>query len=516
MDAIAVLFGGALRESAFEELESGKNAFGLTLECAAALDNVSKVVLLVNEDFDEGRIPGFIEHIELIKKPAWTTKSFFETLSAAAADFDFIYYAWADTPLLDGGLAAALVARMNRFAAEYAYADGWPDGLAPELLLPSTIAFLARLNGDAELPIERQTVFNVLQKDINSFDIETEIAPVDLRNHRLNLAADSKRNLLLIKRLRNAPWSDYRCAEKVLGEKPSLLRTLPAFFPVMVASRCPQRCSFCPYDGSTERPVEFMALKNFESVLDKIVGFAGDGVIDLSLWGEFALHPEKEQLIEAVLARRELSLIIETCGLGWDAPLLDRLASSASTAAARENGMAPLSWIVSLDAAAPSRYRTLHGEGFEEATALVTTLLRLFPGAVYVQAIRVRDAEDDIEQFYRFWTEAGAKVIIQKYDDFCGMCAQLRAGDISPIIRNPCWHLMRDMPILIDGTVAACRTASLGVMSSEKGMIQALGNIFTEEPGVIWERGTERYHEHCEGRWTTLCGQCDEYYTYNF
>ena len=135
-------------------------------------------------------------------------------------------------------------------------------------------------------------------------------------------------------------------------------------------------------------------------------------------------------------------------------------------------------------------------------------LLALFPKDAYAQAVRVKGAEDDIELFYRFWKDAGANTIIQKYDDFHGILPDLRAADLSPITRLPCWHLQRDMPVLLDGTVPACRE------DLERGRV--LGNVFSESLEAVWERGEALYREHGNREYAGICAGCDEYYTYNF
>jgi spiro-SPASM protein len=272
-----------------------------------------------------------------------------------------------------------------------------------------------------------------------------------------------------------------------------------------------------------------MEAGRFETILEKITAFSGDAVIDLSLWGEFGLHPRKMELAAAVLARPELALIIETSGLGWKAEELEQAADIARNAAGQErkNPLPPLSWILSLDTADPRRYREIRGPGFSEALDCTKRLLALFPKDAYVQALRTAGTEDDIEQFYRSWKEAApngtANIIIQKYDDFCGALPKKQASDLSPVKREPCWLIMRDMPVLIDGTVPLCREdldclkgrgGSRG--APEKGRGRVLGNVFSDSLEAIWSRGESFYLEHCEKKYDSLCVECDEYYTYNF
>jgi len=524
MKALCVLYGGRLEAEAFEKVlpcKTGKeSAFSLAVSSARTFPGVEKTVLLGMQDKGYQYLPA---DVETVLRPSWTRKSLFEEISRLSSGFDFAYFAWADCPLLDPALAGAMAERHLRYIAEYSYADGWPYGIAPEILGPGIAGILAKLSEGSDGPVERDALFQVIQKDINAFDIETEISPVDLRPYRISLTADSKRNLLLLTRfmgvLKQAASNDQISAadiEKIILEKPALLRTLPAFFNIQVLGACPQACSICPWPshgGSvpvTERK-ELMPKAAFASLLDKIEEFAGDAVIDLSLWGELSLHPEHFELIEMVLARPALSLVIETSGIGWKEEELKALA--AMQAIPRKNHMAPLSWIVSLDAFDPERYRELRGPGFSEAQSCVKTLLSLFPNDAYVQAVRLKGAEDDIEKFYRFWKGENSKqVIIQKYDDFAGALPKMQAADLSPVKRRPCWHIQRDINILMDGRVPGCREN----LAALKEGAEVLGNAFSGDLSLIWENGVALYNMHCKAEYPGICALCDEYYTYNF
>ncbi|MDR2536141.1 MAG: spiro-SPASM protein [Treponema sp.] len=519
MNALSVLYGGSLQEAAYEPIFSGKNALSLALAQAADFPDTHKTVLLIRDD--PAYKPEYLEaSYEVIKSPQWTKKSLLDTLARLSQGFDLTYFAWADCPFLDPELTKTIAERHLRYVAEYSYSDGLPYGLSPELLAPGVAAILSKILGDNDGPVERDALFSVIQKDINAFDIETVISPVDLRRHRLSLTADSKRNLLLLSRFAEAGFSGPQDAERFIREKPELLRTLPNFYPIQVSAACPQTCSLCPYPrfNAANIPLherkDFLDPVAFVELLDAICAFSEDGIIDLSLWGELSLHPEKMHLIRSVLSRPNLSLIIETSGIGWKTGELEALAEEARQGQVRKNQQPPLSWILSLDAHDPQRYREIRGSGYPEAMETAKTLLRLFPKDAYMQAVRVKGAEDDIEEFYRSWKDAGSQIIIQKYDYFCGSLPELRAADLSPIKRCPCWHLMRDMPILIDGRVPLCREDLAVLAGAAEGRI--LGNIFSDSLETIWARGEKFYREQCKAEYTGICAGCDEYYTYNF
>jgi spiro-SPASM protein len=492
---------------------------------------VEKTVFL---GIDGRGYPDLPQGVETALRPSWTRKTLLEEIARLSVGWDFTYFIWADCPLLDPALAGSMAERHLLYRAEYSYADGWPYGLAPEILGPGTAGILAKLSEDSDGPVERDALFQVIQKDINAFDIETEISPVDLRPYRLSLSADSKRNLLLLSRLMgefdqhqpNKPASNGRVSaadiEKIISEKPALLRTLPAFFNIQVLGACPQACSICPwpsYGGSGNAVTgrkDFMPKAAFAELVEKIAEFAGDGVSDLSIWGELSLHPEHCELIETVLKKTELSLVIETSGIGWKTDELKALAALRPTAP-RKNHMAALSWIVSLDAFDPERYREVRGPGFSEAQSCAKTLLSLFPNDTYVQAVRLKGAEDDIEKFYRSWKgEDSKQVIIQKYDDFAGALPKMQAADLSPVKRRPCWHIQRDMNILLDGRVPRCREDIAVLKGGGAHSGEVWGNAFSDDLSLIWEKGAALYSGHCKAEYSGICALCDEYYTYNF
>ncbi|MCL2066629.1 MAG: spiro-SPASM protein [Treponema sp.] len=525
MNALLVLYGGELCDEAFATVFNGKNSFSLALERSKSFPGVGKIILLADQNRD---FSGFSE-IQVERQDSWTKFSLLKTISELSQGFDFVYYAWTDCPFLDPALAGAIARRHVDYAADYSYADGWPLGIAPEIISPQTSGILANILGSDDGKVGRDTLFSVIQKDINAFDIETEISPVDLRCHRISLCADSRRNLLLLNRFASEAGAipDAAQVQRIIEEKPEVLRTLPAFFPVQVYGGCPQSCALCPYPVVSKEPVtgrkDHMDGKKFELLLDKIIAFSGDAVIDLSLWGELSLHPDKMDLIDMVISRPELALIIETSGIGWKSEELEKcasLAQKAEAAGARKSRLPPLSWILSLDAFDPVRYKEMRGQGFAEAIDCAKKLFALLPKNTYVQAVRTAGAEDDIEKFYRSWKEAApmgdANIIVQKYDDFCGFLDKKQASDISPVIRKPCWHIMRDMPVLIDGTVPLCREELEALKEHGGEGSRTLGNVFTDSLEKIWEAGLCFYIEQCGKNYSGFCTACDEYYTYNF
>ena len=87
-----------------------------------------------------------------------------------------------------------------------------------------------------------------------------------------------------------------------------------------------------------------------------------------------------------------------------------------------------------------------------------------------------------------------------------GLLPDEKPADLSPLERNSCWHLRRDMNILSDGSVPLCRTRV-----SEKA-----GNVFEDSLDSIWKNISKEVEKHINSDYCSVCKGCDEYYTFNF
>jgi len=500
MKNISVINAIDLHPPAARPLGNGFSAFSRALKFARDLPGVTQTVLLASAA--NPLPPDTPRDCRVIARTAWTVADLTAELEKLADGFEDIFYFFGDCPFLDLPVAMKMHGNHRKYWADYTFADGYPQGLTPEIVTRDAVS---RLRGMASTDTgrpDRETLFTILRKDINSFDIETELAPADLRLLRASLSADTERNFLLLQRVVQAGGTDVESICRALQEEPRILRTLPAFFPIQVVERCPHACSYCPYPvfaGEVTKKSGVMEPEKFAQLVARIAELSGDAVIDISLWGEPSLHPQVLQLISSVLATPGLSLVIETSGVGWDPGLFARVKSDFASRP---------TWIVSLDASTEDMYKRLRGAGYAEAVKTAELLLATFPGTTWVQAVRMKENEDDLETFFKTWKARTENVIIQKYDSFSSFLPDRKVADLSPVKRFPCWHLKRDMAILLDGTVPLCR--------EDLKREHVLGNAFTEKLATIWERGETLYRQHIAENYPPLCAGCDEYYTYNF
>ena len=496
MNNIAIVNGIDISQYVFKELVDNNNTIQLVAEYSQNLPEVDKVVL-----FSKDISLKFPCNSNIALKD-WNLKKLLLKMKEVAKGYDNIFYYYLDCPFLDKKLSDSIYKNHEKYLADYTFADGYPYGLTPEVISYSIIDRLIKLSEKTSQKINRDSIFEIIKKDINAFDIETEISPKDMRLLRVKLAADKNRNFILLKEMALDGFKNAESIIDYIEKNPETLRTLPAFYSIQIVEGCPQSCSYCVYPvfgGDIRKKKKEMKISDFSQIIDSIVNFCEEAVINISLWGEPSSHTGIIDIIRTVLEREKLDLVIETSGIGWDMNALREISKTLSKH--------PI-WIVSLDAWKEEIYTTLRGNGYKEAYSAAEQLLEIFPEKVYLQAVRMINNEDDLEHFYKNWQKKTKNIIIQKYDNFCGILPDNKVTDLSPLDRIPCWHLKRDLNILIDGTIPLCREDVYKKIT--------FGNIFSDSLDSIWEKGKTYYQSHLSRDYPDLCKKCDEYYTFNF
>lgn len=505
METLAIINASRLNEFATMPLAGGPSAIERIIEFSRSQCGVdTNILVLAHQPMPEY---GF----STVIKPLWTMHDVLSSMAEFAADrpgAKTVQYIQADSPFMDESLTAILLELHRKYRAEYTFADGYPPGFAPEIIATRVIPNLVELAGRFNVPADRDGLFAVIQKDINSYDIETHLSPLDSRAYRFSPVCDSKRNFMAAERLWNLGARSADDALTLIPEHYELLRTVPAFMWVQIVEACPQACSYCPYPRMVGNPIGlpgFMPTGNFDRLMLEAEALCDDLVVDVSLWGEPSLHPDIEGIVKAVLARPRFTLIVETSGIGWKPGLAESLSVMGGNR---------IQWIVSLDDADEEGYRRLRGEGKDEASAFAEHMLKATPGNVHIQAVRMKENEPRLESFYRAWKKRSDKVIIQKYDSFASTLPDLAVADLSPIDRLPCRHLARDMAVLLDGSVVPCKHC-LKEGNERLVYAETLGKVFSDGLETLWNRVGSWYERHTKAEYPEPCRHCDEYHTFN-
>lgn len=500
----------ALSENAVAPLADGPSAAERVRRFAAALPNVVRTTILA----DPGTPAAITAGAGVITRDTWDTVGLLSSLKEAAADAEALLLCRADAPFLDPEVTLRMLESHHTYVAEYTFADGYPGGITPEIVDPRILDQLRTLAEKSPAPLGRDALFGVVQKDINAFDVETELSPVDLRMLRATLACDTARNYLLCSRVAaelesggpaGGDGGTWGCAVRItelLQNRAEILRTLPAYTSIQVVEGDVQTPIHSPYrlirpDAMEDRGE--MPLERYEALIGELAGFAPDGMVHISLWGEAGLHSRLPDLIRAVEDAPGLELLVETSGVGWRAEHLSEIAAMKLTSTR---------FIIDLDTDDEDSYTRVRGRGFQEARQTADTLLEAHGDRVYVQTIRMGETEQEVEAFYRAWKDRGVQVIVQKYDHYCGRLPDRRVTDISPLSRFPCRHTQRDLNILIDGSVPMCR--------EDLDRKHMMGNVFEDGIESVWQNGSAAHLRQVRAEYPELCRRCDEYYTFNY
>ncbi len=543
MKNLVVLYGGDLTSHAFEKVFGSECAFERVLLWASKFSE--KIILFLKDSSPvANQISSFVSaspakpKIEIISHDSWTKSLFISEIASALKKhgFESAIVSWADTPFLNEKLTRDLVEMHEKYAAEYSFADGFPYGLAPELIESGTASILSELSkntlkGEGEKSIDREAIFSVMRLDINSFEVETLISDEDYRLLRFSFDAGSKINFLSCRNLyeeaekQKVDLSDAYELSNLASRSPSVMQTLPAFYNIQISSKFNHKYSYSLESiGKNPAPKDFMPLSDFKKILSQIRNFSENAVISLSAFGEPLLNPEFLQFAIEVINQKDdshkISLLIETDGLLVTEELAQKIAECAKSKNAEVN------WIIYIDAVEKSMYARLHNcdeSHFEKALSAIPLLEKHFEGHVYPQFMRLKTSEPQLESFYRFWKEkespSKGELIIQKYNSVCGTLPDLKPADLSPVNRIPCWHLRRDLTILADGSVPFC---------FQLAFPENAGNILSEGIEKVWGRFGQVLKNHLEllcslnsGKSEpksadNKCGICDESYTFNF
>ena len=509
MKSIVVLFD---EKNNYEDLKAfdGKSAKELCSDAAASLDMPVKT------------IDGLSTISELVGELASICS---ETQS------DSLIFSFADCPFLNKSLVKELLDTHFDYKAEYTFAEGYPEGFAPVVIDRGTLGILAELakTTAAEVgskKITRSCIFDLIKTDINSFEVETVLAPVDWRLFRFAFDCRKKETFISCQKLyelikNGADSSSAAALSELAAKKPEILKTVPAFYNLQLAQKCRGICSYCPYPGqlqnvegvSPEKAAGIMDTAKAFSLIEQIADYSGEAVIGLSAWGECFNHPDLIKITEKILSYTGLSVFIEADGNSIPDNFADELKKIEAAAPERTNGWNKIMIIVSMDGFSKETCSKLRGTEFslELAVENVKKLEQAVPGCVYPQFVRMNDNEAELESFFRYWKEksnaSNGNFIIQKHNNFAGLLPNQEPADLSPLERNICWHLRRDMTILYNGDSPMCYSCVLGEIK---------GNVFEQGIDSVWKNYNGELENHIKGNYCKKCGGCDEFYTFNF
>jgi len=525
MKTVTILFAHKNSKYLFEPAFDGKSAFQMSMEWAFLNQSEKVYVFAFNENKDsvEKNLP---KEAVLVCLSDWTVRNLISEAAKAVKDWgaESAVFAWADCPYLNRKLTQEILDTHKQFLSEYTFAEGYSYGFAPEVIDGGTLSILKTLSENQQeaagnVSISRTAFYDFLKTDINAFEVETVLSDEDYRLSRYSFDCGKKENLLQCIALFNTLSDEEKNALQELdAEKLSsraaknqdILKTVPGFYNIQLSPVSSSKPVYIPENSPVNRGGN-METSEALKLIDKIAGFSENAVIGLSFFGDPVNHPDFVKICEKILSYSGLSVFVETDFMSLETARDLKVVSDNSPE--RTNGFDKIMIAINMDASTPETFSKIRRgkEGdFEKAVQSVAWVAELFPTSTYPQFIRMNENEEELESFYRFWNEKGnpskGNLIIQKYNSFCKTLPDRKPADLSPVERNVCWHLRRDMNILSNGDVTFCHCLYGKV----------IGNVFSQNLEEIWKSNNDELKNQSEYKYCSECGDCDEYYTFNF
>lgn len=443
--------------------------------------------------------------IPVIEFPAGKTSDFLPELYKISEGFDALVIGHTDSDFYNLAENKKLLASFERHDSDYGFGDNYPPGILLEVLRREVLPVMENVRAASALPVRRQIFQDIMEKDVNMFDLENQYAEVSLRTLRLSFFPDSVQNADTLQKLRSLlppgtnPISvDFKTfAENILKNR-HLLKTIPKYYEIEISNTCGQKCVFCPKTSLPEAAPKSMAPVDFAKIIDAAKKFSTDPVISLTGMGDALSHPDFFSILDVAL-ERNLEIIIETSGVGLTREHSDRLLAL--------KGAEKLSLIFSIDAVKPELYASFRpGGDFEKILEEIEYLLLRRQKNTWVQIVKMNENFEHLVAYHNFFKKYTSNIIIQKYNRYRGKLPERRLNPMEPFEKIDCWHLKREVVVDVEGRVLVCK--------QDLGKEHVLGNLLRDSMETIYERGLPFLEKHIRG-WD-FCSGCDEYYTYNF
>lgn len=433
-------------------------------------------------------------------------------LAELSADGSNICLMSADAMISYAPLYEKMMDTHLRYKAHYTKSEGYPDAFAPELFSPVACAMMRRACEQQDIPIALgpgASLFPVVEKNINDYDIEAVLAPCDMLALRISARGNTRTNFVIGKNLWDAGLRNPDDLMELYREKPGLFRSLPRYVYAQLTDAA-HNTVYDPHAAlipQKNTQTACMSRETWSALREQAAAYAEDAHLALGFGGEPALHPDIFLLLREA-AESFSRVYVETGGFSWD-----------ETSAWWNEVPKNVSWIVYLDAYHEATYAALRtarfaGSSFDAHAAFtrahdfIAMLIAKAGGEnVFVQATRMNENEVELDAFCKHWKAQGAQPIIQKYNNACGRLPDRKPVDLSPLSRFACRHLERDLVFDLAGDALMC--------FQDVAKEHALGNIRECGMEQLWRRGEELFVQQVQQKYMDICGRCDEYYTCN-
>lgn len=399
-------------------------------------------------------------------------------------------------PLLDPGLSREASAEHLDFLAHVTLSENLPAGIVPDFVSREFSALVP-----ADLPDFRAHV----QKNMNKYDVELFYRLPDLRQMRLDFTLSTARSLRLARDVRSiSPNATFSDLAGILREHPEILRPFPSYFELELSVGGDIRPIFWPARAGENRHLSSDVIRRLCDDIGSH-GMARDATVAFGGLGEPLDHPDFYSSLRMFLESENVGTVfVETFGLGWTAETTATLAALP--------GVEKLSVIFRLSTLDRERYKKIyHVDGLSAVLSVLDGFAKNPPAfQVYAEMLRMKEVEDEISLYHDKFEKSPVQVIIQKYNTYLGKLPERRVSDLTPLHRDFCWHLARDLMVNVDGRSPLCRQDPFCEKTGRDFLPAGISGF------LEWTRQAHAHSFRGEHEKTGMpCLSCDEWYTFN-
>lgn len=412
----------------------------------------------------------------------------------------FLVYFTGIYPLLSKPVTDKIIDRHIKYLSQYSYSENLPKGIVPHILSREFIQ---------SLPDNLSTsAHDYLLKNINNYDTEIHYEAPDLRQYRLDFSLSDLRSIHLSSQIISLHYREYSELQSILLGHPDLLRPAPSYIEIELYRGCELKCSFCPrqFIQNERDGIGFNKESLFKFYSDFEHTFNLPYTICFGGMGEPLLHPDLFSILDKTLSLQNLKeLIVETSLY----PDIDSLVEFLKTLDSGKKSK--LGLIINLTTLNNAKYKEIYGTDKTVNSVLekIDSLSGILGNAnIHVQILKIKEVETEIEEYFNYFEKKNIDIVLQKYNRFAQLMPEKRVSDLTPIKREFCWHLSRDLYINFDGSVSICR----------QDFRKSIGNIAEETIPQIWEKGLNAFGLSLNNKHDSInapCLNCDEWYTFN-
>jgi len=400
-------------------------------------------------------------------------------------------------PFFDRDLSFEILAEHERYISHFTYSENIPSGFVPDFISVEYIHLL---------PDSCTDVREFSYKNINDFDIDIFFKHPDLRQWRLDFSAKTNRSAFMVREILKIKENlSFDTLEEFIKNHSSLISPFPSYFEIELTTETPLTPCFTPLSLMKQNHTTLnltLVHKLITQIQDS--GSGMEVAISFAGLGDPLYYQDFDQALTWALRTDSIhTVFIETFGTS--------ITEAKIQSWAKLPGSQKIHIIIKLSTMIRERYIDLYGKDMFQSVMDGIDLLQQMdhPFHLFIEVLKIKDNEDEIDKFYEQFEPTKFQIILQKFNTYIHLLPERRVSDLTPLVRDFCWHLARDFYLTSGGNISICKQDPFGKISMDFRNISIVD---------YWKNSRKFFECSIQGRHGDIplpCLSCDEWYTFN-